>query len=254
LTYAFLAGDAGNWLYIKQGTNWFPGWYKIQSVAGGKAMEAFASHVPTMVGGAADLSGSTRTIFPGGESEHYTETGVGRNVYFGVREHGMGAAVNGMAAHGGIVRPYGATFFTFSDYMRGAIRIAALSEMNVAYVFTHDSVALGEDGEEALGLSVALRLCVGEPDSEALPERLPVCEGELLPQCETEPLPLRLPLALALGQRLVVALRHCETVPVGETEAQPVALAQADALRVRVGDGDAAARLRLVVRDGVGAV
>ncbi|MDP4604103.1 MAG: transketolase [Solirubrobacteraceae bacterium] len=115
-------------------------------VAGGKAMEAFASHVPTMVGGAADLSGSTRTIFPGGESEHYTETGVGRNVYFGVREHGMGGAVNGMAAHGGIVRPYGATFFTFSDYMRGAIRLAALSEMNVAYVFTHDSVALGEDG------------------------------------------------------------------------------------------------------------
>ncbi len=115
-------------------------------VAGGKAMEAFASHVPTMVGGAADLSGSTRTKFPGGESEHYTETGVGRNVYFGVREHGMGGAVNGMAAHGGIVRPYGSTFMQFSDYMRAAVRLSALSELPVAWVYTHDSVAMGEDG------------------------------------------------------------------------------------------------------------
>jgi transketolase len=68
-----------------------------------------------------------------------------RNIWFGVREHGMGAALNGMAAYGG-VRPYGGTFFTFSDYMRGSIRLAALSGHPVIYVFTHDSIGLGEDG------------------------------------------------------------------------------------------------------------
>jgi transketolase len=67
-------------------------------------------------------------------------------VYFGVREHGMGGAVNGMAAHGGIVRPYGSTFLQFADYMRGSIRLSALMGLKVAWVFTHDSVALGEDG------------------------------------------------------------------------------------------------------------
>ena len=115
-------------------------------VAGKAAMAAFAPHVPTMVGGAADLSSSTNTIFPGGEDEVYSERKPGRNVFFGVREHAMGAAVNGMAAHGGIVRPYGSTFLQFADYMRGAIRLSALMELPVAWVFTHDSVALGEDG------------------------------------------------------------------------------------------------------------
>ncbi|MCW3014471.1 MAG: tkt [Solirubrobacterales bacterium] len=115
-------------------------------VAGKQAMAAFDSFVPTMVGGAADLSGSTNTMFPGGDEERLTRDHVGRNVYFGVREHGMGAAVNGMAAHGGIVRPYGSTFLQFADYMRGAIRLSALQELKVAWVFTHDSVALGEDG------------------------------------------------------------------------------------------------------------
>jgi transketolase len=97
-----------------------------------------------MVGGAADLSESTKTVFPA--SEKYTKEGPGRNVYFGVREHGMGGIVNGMAAHGGIVRPYGSTFLQFADYMRGAIRLSALTGLPVAWVFTHDSVALGEDG------------------------------------------------------------------------------------------------------------
>ena len=115
-------------------------------VAGKMAMEAFSPFVPTMVGGAADLSGSTNTMFPGGDDERLTRDHVGRNVYYGVREHAMGTAVNGMAAHGGIVRPYGSTFLQFADYMRGAIRISALSNLKVAWVFTHDSVALGEDG------------------------------------------------------------------------------------------------------------
>jgi transketolase len=112
--------------------------------AGGKVMAAFEAVTPTMVGGAADLSESTKTIFPA--SDKYTREASGRNVFFGVREHGMGGAVNGMAAHGGIVRPYGSTFLQFADYMRGSIRLSALTGLPVAWVFTHDSVALGEDG------------------------------------------------------------------------------------------------------------
>ena len=112
--------------------------------AGGKVMAGFEPTVPTMLGGAADLSESTKTVFP--KSDKYTKEASGRNVYFGVREHGMGAAVNGMAAHGGIVRPYGSTFLQFADYMRASIRLSALMGLEVAWVFTHDSVALGEDG------------------------------------------------------------------------------------------------------------
>ena len=114
--------------------------------AGQKAMAAMADFVPTMVGGAADLSESTKTEFPGGDEERFTREHSGRNVFWGVREHGMGAAVNGLAAHGGIVRPYGSTFMQFADYMRGAIRLSALTGLRAAWVYTHDSVALGEDG------------------------------------------------------------------------------------------------------------
>ncbi|HEU0317807.1 MAG TPA: transketolase, partial [Solirubrobacteraceae bacterium] len=113
-------------------------------VAGGKSMAAFEPFTPTMVGGAADLTSSTMTIWA--DAERFTAEHSGRNVFFGVREHGMGAAVNGMAAHGGIVRPYGSTFLQFADYMRGSVRLSALMGLKVAWVFTHDSVALGEDG------------------------------------------------------------------------------------------------------------
>src|SRR3954468_1330900 len=126
-----------------------PEWEKNKlatRAAGQKAMGAFGPFVPTMVGGAADLSESTKTEFPGGDEERFTRDHSGRNVFFGVREHGMGGAVNGMAAHGGIVRPYGSTFLQFSDYMRGAIRLSALTKLDVAWVYTHDSVALGKDG------------------------------------------------------------------------------------------------------------
>jgi transketolase len=115
-------------------------------VAGQKSMAAFADEVPTMIGGAADLSESTKTEFPGGDAQHFTRERSGRNIFFGVREHGMGGTVNGIGAHGGIVRPYGSTFMQFTDYMRGSIRLSALSGLNVAWVYTHDSVALGEDG------------------------------------------------------------------------------------------------------------
>jgi transketolase len=125
-----------------------PSWEVGEKVAtrsaGGKVMAAFEPLVPTMVGGAADLSESTKTSFPA--SEKYTREAAGRNVFFGVREHGMGGAVNGMAGHGGIVRPYGSTFLQFSDYMRGSIRLSALMGVHSVWVFTHDSVALGEDG------------------------------------------------------------------------------------------------------------
>jgi transketolase len=114
--------------------------------AGQMAMTAFSDYVPTMVGGAADLSESTKTEFPGGHELNYSARRPARNVFFGVREHGMGGAVNGMAGHGGIVRPYGSTFLQFADYMRGAVRLSALMGLEDAWVYTHDSVGLGEDG------------------------------------------------------------------------------------------------------------
>jgi transketolase len=114
--------------------------------AGQMAMTAFSDYVPTMVGGAADLSESTKTEFPGGHELAYTAQRPARNVFFGVREHGMGGTVNGMAGHGGIVRPYGSTFLQFADYMRGAVRLSALMGLEDAWVYTHDSVGLGEDG------------------------------------------------------------------------------------------------------------
>ncbi|MDX6678972.1 MAG: transketolase, partial [Solirubrobacteraceae bacterium] len=97
--------------------------------AGGAVMAAFEPFTPTMIGGAADLTESTKTIFP--ESERFTAQTAGRNIFFGVREHAMGAAVNGLAGHGGIVCPYGSTFMQFADYMRGSIRLSALMGLHV---------------------------------------------------------------------------------------------------------------------------
>jgi len=112
--------------------------------AGAQVMKAFKNYVPTMIGGAADLVNSTGTEFEGGGL--FGATHSGRNVAWGVREHGMGSSVNGICLHGGMVRPYGSTFLIFSDYMRPAIRLSALMDLPVAWVFTHDSVGLGEDG------------------------------------------------------------------------------------------------------------
>lgn len=112
--------------------------------AGAAVMNSFKHHTPTMVGGAADLVASTSTAFDGAGlfSAHHT----GRNIPFGVREHAMGSAVNGIYLHGGMLRPYGSTFLIFSDYMRPAVRLSALMGAKVAWVYTHDSVGLGEDG------------------------------------------------------------------------------------------------------------
>ncbi len=112
--------------------------------AGGKVLNAIAQRVPELVGGDADLSVSTQTALSGAGSFD-GQSGAGRNFHFGVREHAMAAIANGMAYHGG-VRPYVATFFVFSDYMRPAVRLAALSRLPVLFVWTHDSVAVGEDG------------------------------------------------------------------------------------------------------------
>jgi transketolase len=111
-------------------------------VSGGKVLAAIASKVPWFLGGDADLSCSTMTALPG--QGDFSAT-VGRNIHYGVREHAMGAIANGMAYHGG-VRSFTATFFVFSDYERPAVRMAAISRLPVIFVFTHDSIGVGEDG------------------------------------------------------------------------------------------------------------
>ncbi len=151
-------------------------------VAGGQVMNAIAARLPALVGGSADLDPSTHTelkgqgdfnppLLPGQDCEGSDAGGwshAGRNVHFGVREHAMGAIVNGLAAHGGFIG-YGSTFLIFSDYMRPAIRLAALMGLHVVHVFTHDSLALGEDGpthqpiEQLASLRTVPGLCVIRP-------------------------------------------------------------------------------------------
>ncbi len=113
-------------------------------VASGEVLNALAPHLPNLVGGSADLAPSNKTLIKG-EKDFQARTSQGRNIRFGVREHAMGSILNGMALHGGLI-PYGGTFLVFSDYMRPAIRLAALMGLHVIYIFTHDSIGLGEDG------------------------------------------------------------------------------------------------------------
>ncbi len=131
-------------------------------VASGDALNAIAKHIPTMIGGDADLAGSTRTLIKGAANTG-SHNGAERNLRFGVREHGMGAIANGLAVHGGIIKPYTATFLTFSDYMRPTIRLGALMKTPTIYVFTHDSIGLGEDGptHQSVEHVMALRLIPG---------------------------------------------------------------------------------------------
>ena len=122
---------------------WKAGDKQATRSAAGAALRAIAKKVPWLIGGDADLSESTKNTIDGGPFDG--QTGAGRNFHYGVREHGMGAISNGMAYHGG-VRPFCATFFVFSDYMRPAVRLSALAELPVVYQWTHDSIGLGEDG------------------------------------------------------------------------------------------------------------
>ncbi len=134
------SGRIGAWTMPE----WKPGEELATRDAGKAVMQAFKHAVPTMVGGAADLVESTKTEFTGGGL--FSDAWAGRNIAFGIREHAMGSIVNGIAAHGGCVKPYGSTFLIFSDYMRPAVRLSALMKLPVVWVWTHDSVGLGEDG------------------------------------------------------------------------------------------------------------
>ncbi|AFM25801.1 transketolase [Desulfomonile tiedjei] len=113
-------------------------------VASGKVLNAIAGRVRNLLGGSADLAPSTKTLISG-SPDQAAQTPGGRNLRYGVREHGMGAIVNGMALHGGVI-PYGSTFLIFSDYLKPSLRVAALMGVHSLFVFTHDSIAVGEDG------------------------------------------------------------------------------------------------------------
>ncbi len=144
--------------------------------ASGEVINAFFKHIPTFLGGSADLNPSTLTAMKGGGdfgdpsfNDLEAQGGVGsewsyagRNIHFGIREHGMGAIVNGMAAHGGVI-PFASTFHVFTDYLRPAIRLAALSHLKSIFVMTHDSIAVGEDGptHEPIEQTMSLRLIPG---------------------------------------------------------------------------------------------
>ena len=135
--------------------------------ASGRVMNAIVERVHAFTGGSADLAPSTKTLLK--DHGHYGfEEYCGHNMHFGVREHAMGAIANGMALHGGVI-PYTATFLIFSDYMRPPIRLSALMEHRVVYIFTHDSIGLGEDGpthqpiEQLMGLRAVPNLAVTRP-------------------------------------------------------------------------------------------
>jgi transketolase len=134
------AGRIGAW----ELPEWAAGEEVATRDAGKQTMQAFKHATPTMVGGAADLVESTKTEFEG--CGLFGAEWAGRNIAFGIREHAMGSIVNGIAVHGGMVKPYGSTFLIFSDYMRPAVRLSALMELPVVWVWTHDSIGLGEDG------------------------------------------------------------------------------------------------------------
>lgn len=123
---------------------WEPGENEATRKASGKVVQIMAEHMPSLVGGGADLTGNTGTTISD-LGVFSADDRTGRQLYFGIREHGMGGAMVGMAAHGGIF-PLGGTFLVFSDYMRGAVRLAALSKLPMVFSWTHDSVGVGEDG------------------------------------------------------------------------------------------------------------
>ncbi len=146
-----LAAELGQWLSGKLPEGWDRGLPVLTPANGqlatrqasGLALQAIATAVPNLVGGSADLAGSTGTALKDGGT--FGPTSSGRTIHWGVREHAMGASLNGIAAHGGL-RPFGSTFLVFSDYMKPPIRLAAIMRLPVIYIGTHDSIGLGEDG------------------------------------------------------------------------------------------------------------
>ncbi len=176
--------------------------------ASGQVISAVAPRLPELIGGSADLAPSTKTLIAQG-GDFAAGQYAGRNLRFGVREHGMGALLNGMALHGGVI-PYGATFFVFSDYMRPAIRLAALMELPVIYVFTHDSIGVGEDGptHQPIEHLAALR---------AIPRLLvirPADANETAAAWQVAIARRRGPVALVLGRQNVSTLAQTANAPV----------------------------------------
>ena len=175
-------------------------------VTSGKVINAIAARVPWFVGGSADLAPSTKTIIEA--AEHFSATTpAGRNFHFGIREHGMAATANGMALAG--LRPYVATFFVFSDYLRPAMRLAAVMRQPVTYVFTHDSIGLGEDGpthqpiEHLAACRAIPNLCVLRPG-----------DANEVAECYRAGLALaRQPIALVLSRQNVPTLCRDEFAP-----------------------------------------
>ncbi|MEX0761880.1 MAG: transketolase [Dehalococcoidia bacterium] len=157
-----MAGDLpGNWdseLKSLRGTFDTP---VASRAVSGKALAAITKNVPMLVGGSADLAGSNNTQVEG-RGHFSAHEPQGRNMHFGVREHAMGAISNGMALHGGLI-PYAGTFLIFSDYMRAAVRVGALSQQRVVWIYTHDSIGLGEDGptHQPISQLMGLRLMPG---------------------------------------------------------------------------------------------
>jgi transketolase len=173
-------------------------------VASGTVLNAIASTLPNLIGGSADLAPSNKTFIDGAEA-FQGGTYQGRNFHFGVREHGMGSILNGMALHGGLI-PYGGTFLVFSDYMRPPIRLAAMMGLRVIYIFTHDSIGLGEDGpthqpiEQLIALRAipnltVIRPCDANETAQAWRSALKIKDG---------------PVALALSRQNVPTLDRQE--------------------------------------------
>ena len=141
---AFLSADVSGWLEDVQWPSYEAGASVATRKASGAALAAVAAAVPSLVGGSADLAGSNCTYLPGG-GDVTSRDFQARNIHFGIREHGMASVCSGMALHGG-VRPFCGTFMVFHDYMRPAVRLAAFMKLPVVYVYTHDSIFVGEDG------------------------------------------------------------------------------------------------------------
>src|SRR5438128_1686468 len=177
--------------------------------AAGKTLNAIAAKLPELIGGSADLAGSTQLVFKtGGGGDVAAGSWGARNIHFGIREHGMGAILNGLALHGG-VRPVGSTFLIFSDYMRPPIRLAALCGLPVIYVFSHDSIGLGEDGpthqpiEQLAGLRAVPNLVVIRPADPA--ETVEAWRAAILRR--------EGPVALVLTRQKVAALDRTKYAP-----------------------------------------
>ena len=228
---------------------WKPGEQVATRVASGKCLVHLAAKVPWLLGGDADLGGSTKTIVPGGD---WSVAGGGRNLRFGIREHAMGAIVNGLAYHGG-VRGFAATFFVFSDYMRPAVRLAALNHLPAIYVWTHDSIGVGEDGpthqpvEHLMALRAmpnlwVMRPCDAHETARAWHAAMARTDGPVALVLSRQDLPVVAPVDAPV-ERGGYVLRDCDgaahAIVIATGSEVPLALAAqaqlaADGVRVRV--------------------